>query len=88
LFVQVGCQVGESSLLSAAHLHLCAAFPEVRHAEGCFGTILLEEDPVSPALRFGRGGKPPRIPRGPGLGIQIDRSTLEHHRSGHWSRSA
>jgi len=88
LFVQVGCQVGESSLLSAAHLHLCAAFPQVRHAEGCFGTILLEEDPVSPALRFGRGGKPPRIPRGPGLGIQIDRSTLEHHRSGHWSRSA
>ena len=88
LWVQVGCQVGESSLLSSAHLHLCAAFPEVRHAEGCFGTLLLEEDPAAPALRFGRSGKPPRIPRGAGLGIEIDRTCLEHHRSGYWSGNA
>ena len=88
LFVQIGCQVGESSLLSSAHLHLCAAFPAVRHAEGCFGTLLLAEDPASPMLRFGRGGKPPRIPSGPGLGIKIDRACLERHRSGHWSGDA
>lgn len=88
LWVQVGCQVGESSLLSSAHLHLCAAFPEVRHAEGCFATLLLEEDPASPALRFGRAGTPPRIPRGTGLGIEIDRASLERHRSGRWSGSA
>jgi L-alanine-DL-glutamate epimerase-like enolase superfamily enzyme len=85
LWVQIGCQVGESSLLSAAHLHLCAAFPEVRHAEGCFGKLLLDEDPASPALRFGRGGKPPRIPPGAGLGVEIDRACLERHRSGRWS---
>jgi L-alanine-DL-glutamate epimerase-like enolase superfamily enzyme len=88
LWVQVGCQVGESSLLSAAHLHLCAAFPEIRHAEGCFGTLLLEEDPASPPLRFRRGGKPPRTPAGAGLGIEIDRACLEHHLSGRWSGSA
>ena len=88
LWVQVGCQVGESSLLSSAHLHLCAAFPDVRQAEGCFGTILLEEDPVSPLLRFGRGGRPPKMPRGAGLGVEVDRASLEHHRSGQWSGSA
>jgi predicted alpha/beta hydrolase len=41
LWVQVGCQVGESSLLSAAHLRLCAAVGVVRYAEGCFGRLLL-----------------------------------------------
>ena len=88
LWVQLGCQVGESSLLSAAHLHLCAAFPEVRHTEGCFGRLLLEEDPVTPALRFGRGGRPPRLPHGAGLGIEVDRDCLERHLSGRWSGSA
>src|SRR5215212_9934809 len=41
LVLQVGCQVGESSLLSAAHLALLSALapltPGVRFAEGCFG---------------------------------------------------
>ena len=36
LDIQIGCQVGESSLLSAAHLALLAQVPEVRYAEGCF----------------------------------------------------
>lgn len=84
LWVQTGCQVGESSLLSAAQLLLCGAFPDVRHAEGCFGKLLLREDPAAPVLRFGFGGRPPSEPSGPGLGVRIDRATLARHRAGHW----
>jgi L-Ala-D/L-Glu epimerase len=81
LMLQVGCQVGESSLLSAAHLTLLAALapltPGVRYAEGCFGRHLLREDPVSPLVQFGYGGRPPRRPAGPGLGVQVDQAMLE-----------
>jgi L-Ala-D/L-Glu epimerase len=81
LMLQVGCQVGESSLLSAAHLTLLSALapltPGVRHAEGCFGRHLLREDPVSPLVQFGYGGRPPRRPPGAGLGIRVDQVMLE-----------
>lgn len=79
LKVQIGCQVGESSLLSAAHLKLCAAVGDVRYAEGCFGKLLLKEDPARPEVRFGRGGRAPAAPRGPGLGVIIDRAMLLRH---------
>jgi muconate cycloisomerase len=80
LMLQVGCQVGESSLLSAAHLTLLSALaplrPGVRYAEGCFGRHLLREDPAAPLVQFGYGGRPPPRPPGPGLGIQIDQAML------------
>lgn len=84
LWVQVGCQVGESSLLSAAHLHLCHAFGAMRHAEGCFGKLLLQEDPVSPLLQMKGGGRPPARPTGPGLGITVDEDALAPHVTRHW----
>jgi L-Ala-D/L-Glu epimerase len=81
LMLQVGCQVGESSLLSAAHLTLLQALapltPGVRYAEGCFGRHLLREDPVSPLVQFGYGGRPPPRPPGAGLGIRVDQVMLE-----------
>ena len=78
LMLQIGCQVGESSLLSAAHVALLSALaPEVRYAEGCFGLHLLREDPGSPTVQFGYGGHPPRRPPGAGLGVQIDTATLQ-----------
>ena len=80
LMLQVGCQVGESSLLSAAHVALLSALapltPGVRYAEGCFGRHLLREDPVSPLVQFGYGGRPPRRPAGAGLGVRVDQATL------------
>jgi muconate cycloisomerase len=76
LTLQVGCQVGESSLLSAAHLRLVQAVQPVTYAEGCFGLYLLREDPVAPLLQFGYGGRPPQVPRGHGLGIEMDEATL------------
>ena len=76
LDVQIGCQVGESSLLSAAQLVLLAAVDEVVHAEGCFGRHLLRADPVIPLLRFRRRGAAPRRPDGPGLGVRVDEREL------------
>lgn len=76
LTVQIGCQVGESSLLSAAHLLLTSRFPDAKHLEGCFGLLLLKEDPAQPFLQFGYGGRPPKMPLGPGLGVTIDEEVL------------
>jgi L-Ala-D/L-Glu epimerase len=83
LILQVGCQVGESSLLSAAHLTLLSALapltPGVRYAEGCFGQHLLREDPVSPLVQFRYGGRPPPRPPGAGLGVRVDLAALRRH---------
>ncbi len=77
LLIQVGCQVGESSLLSAAQRYLLERVPDVRFVEGCFGQHLLEKDPVSPLMQFGFGGHPPKRPTGPGLGCAIDLDLIE-----------
>jgi L-Ala-D/L-Glu epimerase len=91
LMLQVGCQVGESSLLSAAHLTLLSALapltPGVRYAEGCFGRHLLREDPAAPLIQFRYGGRPPRRLPGAGLGVQIDLAVLQRHTVGQASVS-
>jgi L-Ala-D/L-Glu epimerase len=83
LILQVGCQVGESSLLSAAHLTLLQALapltPGVRYAEGCFGRHLLREDPAAPLVQFGYGGRPPPRPAGAGLGVRVDLAALQRY---------
>jgi hypothetical protein len=76
LKVQVGSQVGETSLLSAAQLILIAAVQRVAYAEGCFGEHLLLSDPAQPLLQFGYGGRPPKILPSPGLGTQINEDIL------------
>jgi L-Ala-D/L-Glu epimerase len=76
LKIQIGCQVGETSLLSAANLVFVCAVGDVEYAQGCIGTWLLDRDPVSPELRFGYGGSAPAIPSGPGFGVTVDESLL------------
>ncbi|MGH7795180.1 MAG: hypothetical protein ACREQ2_09805 [Candidatus Binatia bacterium] len=73
LVVQIGCQVGESSLLSAAHPILVTAVQRVTYAEGCFGYYLLREDPVEPVLQFGYGGRA----TGAGLGVTMNEAVLK-----------
>jgi muconate cycloisomerase len=68
--VQVGCQVGETAILSAAGRHLAAALPAVAFVEGSFGTLLLTADVVVDSVRFGHGGHAPVL-IGPGLGVQV-----------------
>ncbi len=81
LLLQVGCQVGESSLLSAAHdtlmVAMAAATPGVRYSEGCYGRHLLRADPVTPRVQFRYGGRPPRRRIGTGLGVTVDEAILQ-----------
>ena len=68
--VQVGSQVGETAILSAAGRHLAATLEEVAFTEGSYGTLLLSEDVSADPVRFGHGGQAPLL-GGPGLGIRI-----------------
>ncbi len=55
--ITVGCQVGESSLLTRAALILAdAASHKLNSQEGAFGKLLLSEEPFVPCLQFGRRG--------------------------------
>lgn len=68
--VQVGCQVGESSLLSAAGRLLAASLPAYEALEGSYGTRLLAQDLTDEPYEFGAGGMAD-VQHGPGLGITV-----------------
>jgi muconate cycloisomerase len=68
--VQVGCQVGESSLLSAGGRLLAATLPACEALEGSYGTRLLESDVTDEPFEFGSGGEA-AVQRGPGLGVTV-----------------
>ncbi len=74
--IQVGCTVGETSLLSAAGLRLLEVIPGVSWLEGCFGNRLLGSDVVHDSLRYGYGGRPPRL-KEEGVGVPVAPSNLE-----------
>lgn len=73
--LQLGCAVGETSILSAAALRFLQVSPGVEWAEGCYGPLLLAGDVVAKGLRFGYGGRPPQI-HGGGLGPPVDTQRL------------
>jgi muconate cycloisomerase len=79
LTLQIGCQVGESSLLSAAHLALVSEVERVTYLEGCFGLHLLTEDPIEPCLQFGWGGKAPVFTPRAGLGVSMNEDRLRRY---------
>jgi len=68
--LQVGSQVGETAILSAAGRHLAAHLPEVAFVEGSYGTLLLTEDVSAEGIHFGHRGEAPVL-TGPGLGIRV-----------------
>jgi L-alanine-DL-glutamate epimerase-like enolase superfamily enzyme len=73
---QLGCQVGETGILSAAGRHFATSVAGIRHLEGSFDRLLVAERLTAEDLTFGWGGWAPAL-RGPGLGITIDRAGLE-----------
>jgi L-alanine-DL-glutamate epimerase-like enolase superfamily enzyme len=79
--IQLGCMVGETSILSAAGLRFLEVCPGVTWAEGCFGSFLLNADVVKKGLRFGYAGRPPRL-KAPGLGVVVDPRRVEGHCGG------
>lgn len=78
LRLQVGSQVGETAIGSAAGRHLAAALPELDFLEGSFGTLLLTEDVSLEPVKFGHRGQAPRL-SGPGLGVRVADARLEKY---------
>ncbi len=74
--VQLGCLVGETSILSAAGVAFLEACPRVRYAEGALGRWLLKDDVTRRSVCFRRGGRAPNL-RGPGWGVNVDPTALE-----------
>jgi len=74
--VQVGAQVGETAILSAAARTLAAHLPEIAYAEGSFGTWLLSEDIAFEDVSFGPSGMAPLL-QSRGLSVTVKEEALE-----------
>ena len=74
--MQVGAQVGETGILSAAGRTLAAHLPALAFAEGSFGTWLLVEDVTFENIAFGLGGRAPLL-QNRGLSVTVKKDVLE-----------
>jgi L-alanine-DL-glutamate epimerase-like enolase superfamily enzyme len=73
---QLGCQVGETAILSAAGRHFASSVRDLRYVEGSYDRHLVREALGTGDLTFGWGGWAPAL-TGPGLGVAIDAAALE-----------
>jgi L-alanine-DL-glutamate epimerase-like enolase superfamily enzyme len=73
---QLGCQVGETGILSAAGRHFAASCPELVYLEGSYGAHLLKDDIVNDSVTFGRGGTA-QLWEAPGLGVTVNEEALQ-----------
>ncbi len=73
---QLGCQVGETAVLSAAGRHFAANVSGLRYLEGSYDRHLVREALATEDLTFGWGGWAKALP-GSGLSIAIDREALQ-----------
>jgi muconate cycloisomerase len=76
LDVQLGCMVGETSILSAAGAAFLDTCPRVRFVEGAYGRWLLTRDVTRRLVRFGYGGRM-GARRGAGFGVTVDTGLLD-----------
>lgn len=72
---QLGCQVGETGILSAAGRHFACSVGGIRYLEGSFDKFLVRERLTVEDITFGYRGFAPAL-AGPGLGVTIDRASL------------
>ncbi|MEW6355669.1 MAG: dipeptide epimerase [Planctomycetota bacterium] len=75
---QLGCQVGETGILSAAGRLFSSLVPDLIHLEGSYERHLLAEDITNERVRFGYGGWADLLP-GLGLGISVAENALKKH---------
>jgi muconate cycloisomerase len=68
---QLGCQVGETAVLSAAGRHFASSVGGLRYLEGSYDRHLVREALGTRDLTFRWGGWAPALP-GPGLGVTLD----------------
>ncbi len=72
---QLGCQVGETALLSAAGRHFASTVADLRYVEGSYDRHLVREALGTRDITFRWGGWAPAL-TGPGLGIDVDPAAL------------
>jgi muconate cycloisomerase len=72
---QLGCQVGETAILSAAGRHFAASVGGLRYVEGSYDRYLVREPLARKDITFRWGGWAPAF-NGPGLNIEIDSRAL------------
>ncbi len=73
---QLGCQVGETAILSAAGRHFAASVKDIRYVEGSYDRHLVWESLSKEDLTFRRGGWAPALV-GSGLGVGIDPARVD-----------
>lgn len=73
---QVGCQVGETGILTAAGRALVCGLKNVRRREGSYDRYLMHDTLTKEDLTFGRGGRAGRLTTG-GLGIAVDETAVQ-----------
>ena len=73
---QLGCQVGETGILSAAGRHFASSIANIRYLEGSYDRFLVRERLTTEDITFGWGGYAPVLTR-PGLGVTIDEAALQ-----------
>jgi len=82
---QLGCQVGETGILSAVGRHFASSVKGIVFLEGSFDRFLLAENIINEEISFGWGGLAPAL-EGPGLGVTINEDRLKKFttRELHW----
>ncbi|MCG6919317.1 MAG: hypothetical protein LJE89_17445 [Deltaproteobacteria bacterium] len=75
IVAQLGCQVGETAILSAAGRQF-AMSRKLRYLEGSYSNYLLKEDVVDEPVEFGPGGVAQPL-TGTGLGIKVKEEALQ-----------
>ena len=73
---QLGCQVGETGILSAAGRHFATSVGDIRYLEGSYDSFLVKERLTHENLTWGRRGIAPALTE-PGLGVSIDEDALK-----------
>jgi muconate cycloisomerase len=73
---QLGCQVGETALLSAAGRHFASTVADIRYVEGSYDRHLVREPLGTRDITFRWGGWAPAL-SGPGLGVEPDPQALQ-----------
>lgn len=72
---QLGCQVGETGILSAAGRQFATSVGNIRYLEGSFDRFLVKERLTMEDITFGYGGMAPAL-KGSGLGITVDEAAV------------
>ncbi len=75
LSFQIGCQLGESGVLSAAGRALCLINRDAAYYDGSYDKFLLGDNITVEDVTFGPGGEAGPL-NGPGLGVEVDKEKV------------